>query len=81
MLIQSCLVCARQTGYRTRSIMSVPMLDPNNKIIGVLQVLNKNPAYPRFDREDETLLKTFSAQVPAVLWAACAGARMPDAFQ
>lgn len=113
-----------QTGYRTRSIMSVPMLDPNNKIIGtqallrpappaskpataavvwlthaccllsrvlkrkawaevgivaarfpfpgtdfvvpcagVLQVLNKNPAYPRFDREDETLLKTFSAQV------------------
>jgi GAF domain-containing protein len=28
----------------------------------VVQAINKNPLYPRFDKEDETLLRTFSAQ-------------------
>ena len=53
----------RDTGYRTRSILCVPMIDSNNSIIGVVQAINKNPAYEHgFDIHDETLLKTFAAQ-------------------
>ena len=52
----------KETGYRTRSSLCVPMIDGNGVIIGVVQAINKNPLYPRFDKEDETLLKTFSAQ-------------------
>ena len=52
----------KETGYRTRSSLCVPMIDGLGVIIGVVQAINKNPLYPRFDKEDETLLKTFSAQ-------------------
>jgi GAF domain-containing protein len=51
-----------ETGYRTRSLLCVPMCDSNGIIIGVVQAINKNPMYPRFDEQDETLLLTFSAQ-------------------
>lgn len=51
-----------QTGYRTRSMLCVPMVDDKNTIIGVVQAINKNPMFPRFDKDDEVLLKTFSAQ-------------------
>jgi len=52
----------KETGYRTRSMLTVPMVDSTGMIIGVLQSINKNPMYPRFDAQDETLLKTFAAQ-------------------
>jgi signal transduction histidine kinase len=48
-----------QTGYRTRSVLCVPMHDPQNNIIGVIQVLNKIHGY--FTMEDEKLLTTFAA--------------------
>lgn len=32
----------RKTGYRTRSILTVPLLDPDGDLIGVAQVLNKH---------------------------------------
>jgi GAF domain-containing protein len=50
------------TGYRTRSMVCVPMVDSKGVIIGVVQAVNKNPLYPRFDQEDEVVLKTFAAQ-------------------
>jgi HD-GYP domain-containing protein (c-di-GMP phosphodiesterase class II) len=31
----------RQTGYRTRSLLTVPMRDPSGKILGALQLLNR----------------------------------------
>jgi len=52
----------KETGYRTRSLLCVPMIDGKGETIGVVQCINKNPMYPRFDSADETLLKTFSAQ-------------------
>eukprot|EP01006_Ploeotia_vitrea_P040268 TRINITY_DN66418_c10_g1_i1.p1 TRINITY_DN66418_c10_g1~~TRINITY_DN66418_c10_g1_i1.p1 ORF type:complete len:1178 (+),score=714.93 TRINITY_DN66418_c10_g1_i1:110-3643(+) len=51
-----------KTGYRTRSILCMPMIDHNGEIIGVIQAINKNPARNEFDEEDETLLATFAAQ-------------------
>jgi adenylate cyclase len=52
----------KETGYRTRSMLCVPMVDSAGVIIGVVQAINKNPMFPRFDAQDETLLKTFAAQ-------------------
>lgn len=52
----------KETGYRTRSLLCVPMCDAQGDCIGVVQAINKNPALVRFDAADETLLKTFSAQ-------------------
>jgi hypothetical protein len=44
----------KETGYRTRSILCVPMKDHvTGQINGVLQVVNKNPLYPEFSEEDE----------------------------
>ncbi len=55
-----------KTGYRTRSILCVPVWEPlseeeNREIIGVIQVLNKKTG--EFTREDETILKAISSQV------------------
>lgn len=53
----------QETGYRTRSILCVPMIDRNNQTIGVLQAINKNPLYSQgFDTDDMSLLTTFAAQ-------------------
>jgi signal transduction histidine kinase/ActR/RegA family two-component response regulator len=34
----------RQTGYRTKSILAVPMTTPSGAVIGVLELLNRHPA-------------------------------------
>ena len=51
----------KQTGYFTRSMLCVPVLNKESKVIGVSQVLNKRGG--PFDEEDETRLKPFTAQV------------------
>ncbi len=55
----------KQTGYFTRSILCVPVINKNGKIIGVIQVLNKHRG--PFTVEDEYRLKTFTAQVSIAL--------------
>ena len=52
----------KETGYRTRSMLCVPMVDNAGECIGVIQAINKNLVYPGFDSADEALLLTFSAQ-------------------
>ena len=52
----------KETGYRTRSMLCVPMIDNAGECIGVIQAINKNLVYPGFDSADEALLLTFSAQ-------------------
>lgn len=52
----------KETGYKTRNMLCVPMCDDNKNVIGVLQAINKNPSAPCFDSEDEALLHTFAAQ-------------------
>ena len=51
----------KQTGFFTRSILCVPVVNKNGKVIGVTQVLNK--AGGPFDAEDESRLKAFTAQI------------------
>jgi len=51
----------RQTGFFTRSILCVPVVNKAGKTIGVTQVLNKHGGV--FTRDDESRLKAFSAQV------------------
>ena len=49
-----------KSGYRTRSILSVPMLGALGGLVGVLQVLNKQDG--PFVRADEELLLALAAQ-------------------
>ena len=49
-----------KSGYRTRSILCVPMRGAQGHIIGVLQVLNKNGG--PFTGEDEELLSALAGQ-------------------
>ena len=55
----------KQTGYFTRSILCVPLVNKNGKSIGVTQVLNKRGG--PFTDEDESRLKAFTAQVSIAL--------------
>ena len=55
----------KQTGYFTRSILCVPVLNKSGKRIGVTQVLNKKGG--AFTPEDESRLKAFTAQVSIAL--------------
>lgn len=48
----------RKTGYRTRTILCMPMRNKDGKIIGVLQLLNKRKGV--FAREDETFIGALS---------------------
>ncbi len=49
-----------RSGYRTTSILCVPMRDTTGKTTGVLQLLNKEEG--SFTRDDEKLLKSLSGQ-------------------
>jgi len=55
----------RQTGYFTRSILCVPIVNRDNRIIGVTQVLNKKGG--TFSDEDEQRLKAFTGQISIAL--------------
>ena len=55
----------RQTGFKTRSILCMPLTDRLGQPIGVMQVLNKLGG--PFTALDETRLKAFSAQVAVAL--------------
>jgi adenylate cyclase len=51
----------KQTGFFTRSILCVPIVNNDNETIGVTQVLNKKGGV--FSDEDEQRLKAFTAQI------------------
>ena len=50
----------RQTGYRTRTVLAVPMRDNKGDVIGVFQVLNRRRG--TFDSRDEKLLTVLAVQ-------------------
>ncbi|MDH5680294.1 MAG: PAS domain S-box protein, partial [Spirochaetota bacterium] len=50
----------KKTGYRTKTILTMPMKNGADKIIGVTQVLNKLGRKP-FNEQDENLLSAFSS--------------------
>ena len=51
----------RKTGFFTRSILCVPVVNKHGRTIGVTQVLNKHGG--AFTDEDESRLRAFTAQV------------------
>lgn len=55
----------RQTGFFTRSILCVPIVNKDGRGIGVTQVLNKKGSV--FSDEDEQRLKAFTAQIAIAL--------------
>ena len=55
-----------QTGYRTRTILSVPIIDRRERVTGVVQLLNKTGEGP-FTAEDEQRLTAFAAALGVVL--------------
>lgn len=51
----------KTTGFFTRSILCLPIVNKSGKIIGVSQVLNKRGGH--FNSEDETRLAAFTSQI------------------
>ena len=55
----------KKTGFFTRSILCVPIINKHGKTIGVTQVLNKRGG--PFSSEDESRLRAFTAQISIAL--------------
>lgn len=55
----------KKTGFFTRSILCVPVINKDGKTIGVTQVLNKRGG--SFTEEDEARLKAFTSQIAIAL--------------
>jgi HD-GYP domain-containing protein (c-di-GMP phosphodiesterase class II) len=68
----------KSTGFQTRNMLTVPMLSTKEDVVGVLQVLNKNPGDhaagvgkdspgPPFDAEDEEMLLALGGQAASAI--------------
>ena len=51
----------RVTGYTTKSILAVPVLNQYGKTIGVLEAINKNTKEGHFTSQDQQLLVSISS--------------------
>ena len=56
----------RETGYRTHSILCMPLYDRNKRIFAVAQLLNKNGNQP-FTAEDEARFRDFAEPLGLIL--------------
>ncbi|HVO25509.1 MAG TPA: ATP-binding cassette domain-containing protein [Candidatus Margulisiibacteriota bacterium] len=56
----------RSTGYRTRSMLCVPIVNSKNRVFAVTQLLNKNGGEP-FVEQDEARLREFASTIGIVL--------------
>ena len=50
----------KRTGYRTRTILCAPVRGTHNRVLGAVQVINKQ--FGIFNDDDESLLRAFAAQ-------------------
>jgi sigma-B regulation protein RsbU (phosphoserine phosphatase) len=55
----------RKSGYRTRCLLALPLIDHKDALVGVMQVLNKNGGV--FEAGDEALGKVLAAQCAVAL--------------
>jgi len=55
----------KQTGYRSRSMLTIPLIGYEESLIGVLQILNKKDGV--FDAQDEFVGQALAAQAAVVL--------------
>ena len=56
----------KETGFITRNMLTAPLVDNNDEVVGVLQVLNKNGKEP-FGLEDEALITALAVQAGSSL--------------
>ena len=54
-----------ETGFRTRNLLTLPLKDHEDKLVGVLQILNKRGG--AFDADDEQVAAALSAQAGVAL--------------
>jgi putative ABC transport system ATP-binding protein len=68
------------TGYRTRSILAVPLIDHERRPFAVVQLLNKVGEAP-FGTDDERMLREFAGSFAVILesWNRMTGERRIDA--
>jgi len=58
----------KKTGYLTKSMLAMPLLNLENSVIGVLQIINKeNKASPHFESRDVYLGETLCGQAAIAL--------------
>lgn len=55
----------KQTGYKSRCMLTIPLIGYEESLIGVLQILNKNNGV--FDEEDEFVGQALAAQAAVVI--------------
>jgi len=55
----------KQTGYRSRCMLTIPLIGYEESLIGVLQILNKKDGV--FDAQDEYVAQALAAQAAVVL--------------
>ena len=55
----------KQTGYKSRCMLTIPLIGYEDSLIGVLQILNKNDGV--FDEHDEFVAQALAAQAAVVL--------------
>lgn len=55
----------QKSGFRTRSVLGVPIFNRNGEAIGVTQAINKKKG--AFDRDDEELLLSISSEISVAL--------------
>ena len=59
-----------ETGYRTRSLLGMPMVNAAGRVFAVFQLLNKEGGQP-FDASDEKLFSELAGRLGVILetWA------------
>jgi len=55
----------KQTGYRSRCMLTIPLIGYEDSLVGVLQILNKHDGI--FDEQDEFVATALAAQAAVVL--------------
>ena len=55
----------KQTGYKSRCMLTIPLIGYEDSLIGVLQILNKNDGV--FDEQDEYVAQALAAQAAVVI--------------
>ncbi len=56
----------RQTGYQTRNILCMPIFDTKQRVVAVVQMLNKGGEQP-FEPDDEALFREFADAMGIIL--------------
>lgn len=55
----------KQTGYKSRCMLTIPLIGYEDTLVGVLQILNKNNGV--FDEQDEFVAQALAAQAAVVI--------------